>query len=200
MFALRAPAVRRLFSTTPQHIEALDKWIASEKRLTVSDTLHCEHVSDLYITLPTRDGTRALPVPPERGDPLGYGHHLAFFHPRNPESKLRWDGTDADFCPPEPFTRRMWAGGKMTWKGRLCIGDRVRAVSEMRDVQKKGLERGAPMVFVQQRIEFTKEGSDEVAIEEERSHVYLAAPADRRAVKQGASPRACLSTCFTEQT
>jgi hypothetical protein len=42
-----------------------------------------------------------------------------------------------------------------------------------------------PMIFVKQVIEYSKEGSSRVAIEEERAHVYLAAPAHRRAVKEG---------------
>ncbi|PSR99441.1 hypothetical protein PHLCEN_2v4135 [Hermanssonia centrifuga] len=176
---------RRLLSTalsSSLNIEALNKWIASENKLTVPDTLRPEHLSSLYATLPTRDHAHS---PPTEGAPLGYGHHLVFFHPRNPESVLRWDGTDADFCPPEPFTRRMWASGKMTWKatgrGALRIGDSAVAVSEMGQVKKKGFEEGGlPMVFVKQMIKYMKRGSGQVALEEERSHVYLAAPANQR--------------------
>ena len=73
----------------------------------------------------------------------------------------------------------------MEWRYDLHIGDRATAFSEMHDVQKKGFEKGAPMVFVKQKIEYKKEDSDDVAILEERSHVYLAAPATRRGVKQG---------------
>ena len=179
---------RRALSTAAAaslYLEALDKWIVSEKKLTLSDALHPEHVSDLYITLPTRDGTRKPYSAPALGSPLSYGHHLAFFHPRNPERALRWDGTDADFCPPEPFTRRMWAGGRIEWRAPLHVGDRVTAFSELLDVQKKGFEKGAPMVFVKQKMVYRRDGSDDVAIAEERSHVYLAAPANRRGVKQG---------------
>ncbi|GJE86915.1 hypothetical protein PsYK624_029980 [Phanerochaete sordida] len=184
--ASRLPKRRFLSAaaSAPPDLEALDRWIVSDKKLTLSDTLHPEHVSDLYITLPTRDGTRKPYTAPAAGSPLSYGHHLAFFHPRNPEHTLRADGTDADFCPPEPFTRRMWAGGRIQWKKPLHVGDSVTAFSEMLDVQKKGFEKGVPMVFVKQRIEFKRAGSSDVAIEEERSHVYLAAPAYSRGVKQ----------------
>ncbi|KAI0094035.1 hypothetical protein BDY19DRAFT_920390 [Irpex rosettiformis] len=176
-------------STTSLNEKALDEWVASDKTLAVSDTLHPEHLSDLYITLPTRDGSIEPYHAPQIGEPLPYGHHFAFFHPRNPESLLRSDGTDADFCPPEPFTRRMWAGGSIRWKlwGKegLHVGDSVKAVTRIKDVKKKGFNRdGTPMVFVKQLIEYSKEGSDQVAIEEERSHVYLAAPAHRRPVKE----------------
>lgn len=47
-------------------------------------------------------------IPAIQGSPLGYGHHLAFFHPHHPESTLCPDGADTDFCPPEPFTWYMW--------------------------------------------------------------------------------------------
>lgn len=185
---------RRHHSSTPSSIpnlgasnlEALDQWIAFEKRLDFTDTLRPEHLADLYITLPTRDGSKQQPYdPPQAGAPLGYGHHLVFFHPRNPESALRSDGTDVSFCPPEPFTRRMWAGGRMVWKRPLYVGDMAAAVSTIHAVEKKGIETGTPMVFVKQRIEYSAAGIKEVCIEEERSHVYLATAGNRRGAKTG---------------
>lgn len=168
------PALRFL-STSSLNLEALDAWIASPKSLALTDAFHSSHLSDLYITLPTRDGTRDRPfASPVEGTPLGYGHHLAFFHPRNPEALLRIDGTDADFCPPEPFTRRMWAGGTMTWnkERELKVGEKATAVSTVAKVEKKGFEVGKPMIFVKQRIEVTVEGQSEPGIVEERAHVY----------------------------
>lgn len=175
--------------------EALEQWIHEKKSLIVQDTLRPEHLADLYVTLPTRDGSREpWPDtgdfsdfdPPQCGEPLGYGHHLVFFHPRNPESELRVDGTDADFCPPEPFTRRMWAGGKMVWKRPLCVGDRAEAVASVVSVTKKGFETSLPMLFVKQKIEYWTRG--EVCVEEERDHVYLAAAAGAsRVTKEGES-------------
>ncbi|KAG0707702.1 hypothetical protein DFH29DRAFT_979646 [Suillus ampliporus] len=143
---------RRFFSTSSLNLPALDAWIASPKSLVLADTFHSTHLSDLYITLPTRDGTRAL---------------------------LRNDGTDANFCPPEPFTRRMWASGSMTWNkgGELKVGEKATAVSTVAKVEKKGFEAGKPMVFVKQRIEVTVEGRNEPGMVEERAHVYqLQAP------------------------
>ncbi|KAI0748171.1 hypothetical protein C8Q80DRAFT_1344474 [Daedaleopsis nitida] len=169
---------------SPSHAAALDQWTAAEKRLSFSDTLRPEHLADLYVTLPTRDGSRCPYAPPQVGAPLGYGHHLVFFHPRNPEYALRSDGTDVDFCPPEPFTRRMWAGGRMIWKRPLHVGDRAAAISTIAAVGKKGFDTGTPMVFVQQKMEYRTVGNDEVCVEEERSHVYLATPGNRRGAKQ----------------
>ncbi|TFK92105.1 hypothetical protein K466DRAFT_514066 [Polyporus arcularius HHB13444] len=187
---------RRHYSSPPSpaphlsaaNVDALDRWINTEKQLAFSDTLRPEHLADLYVTLPTRDGSRHPYEysPPREGEPLGYGHHLVFFHPRNAEKALRSDGTDADFCPPEPFTRRMWAGGRMVWKRPLCVGDRTAAVSTISAIDKKGFEPGTgmPMVFVKQKLEYRKLGGDEVCIEEERSHVYLATAGHRRGPKE----------------
>jgi len=171
---------RRLYSTPPSRFshldaQALDDWIASPKQLVLNDSFTVERVSDLYITLPTRDGTRSPYKAPEISTPLGYGSHLAFFHPRNPESELRPDGTDADFCPPSPLTRRMWAGGRMTWdpENPLRIGDSAVSTSTVDSVEKKGFHQGGPMVFVKQKIEITREGNAEPSVVEERSHVYI---------------------------
>ncbi|KIJ16719.1 hypothetical protein PAXINDRAFT_112714 [Paxillus involutus ATCC 200175] len=183
--------VRRCFSTSASDIAALDKWISVTKSLALVDTLTPTHLADLYITLPTRDGTRGQPYqPPEEGTPLGYGHHLAFFHPRNPEAALRPDGTDSDFCPPEPFTRRMWAGGTMRWNQNpgcaLRAGDKALAVSTIAGVEKKGFDNGStnPMVFVKQRIEVTAEGRSGPAVVEERSHVYLGSGGNKRLARE----------------
>ncbi|KAH9946075.1 uncharacterized protein BXZ73DRAFT_86272 [Epithele typhae] len=174
--------------------DALDRWITAEKRLAFQDTLRPEHLADLYITLPTRDGTRASAnarrtnsaATPAHGDPLGYGHHLVFFHPRNPESVLRPDGTDAELCPPEPFTRRMWAAGRMEWKRPLYVGDAVNALSSVDEVTKKGFDSGqhAPMVFVKQRIEYRRLTGNELCVTEERVHVYLAIAGEKRAARK----------------
>ncbi|KII88448.1 hypothetical protein PLICRDRAFT_111173 [Plicaturopsis crispa FD-325 SS-3] len=183
--ATRATRVHRFYhSASSLNIEKLDKWIASPKHLVLPNTLSSEHLADLYITLPTRDGTRRPYAEPHPGDALPFGHHLVFFHPRHPEVQLRPDGTDADFCPPPPFTRRMWAGGKMVWGGAnpLVVGRKATMSSDVAAVEKKGFESGSPMVFVKQRISIKMEGSEDASVEEERSHVYLP-------VSPGSAPR-----------
>jgi len=183
-------STRRLYTVSPLNIEALDKWIATKKSLLLHDTLASNHLADLYVTLPTRDGTKGESFSPSEAK-LGYGHHLVFFHPRNPESVLRSDGTDADFCPPEPFTRRMWAGGSMKWSAPLVIGDNVKSVATVSSVEKKGFEKGTPMVFVNQTIEYTKIGNTVAHIVEERSHVYLPPGHNKREVREGTQSAFC---------
>ena len=124
--------------------------------------------------------------PPKDGTPLPPGYHLVYFTPSFLESDLGADGTDTSYNPSAPFTRRMWAGGRIEWRDELRIGEHATATSTVLDVQKKGFEKGSPMVFVRQRIEYKRQPEAEVAIAEERSHVYLAGPANRRGVKQGA--------------
>ncbi|KAG1744792.1 hypothetical protein EDB19DRAFT_1694291, partial [Suillus lakei] len=190
----------RFLSTAYFNLPALDSWIASPGSLVLTDTFHSNHLSDFYVALPTRDGTRGRPyAPPVEGTSLGYGHHLAFFHPRNPEVSPRADGTDADFYPPEPFTRRInitLTKAKqtlytMTWNkgGELNVGKKANAVSTVAKVEKKGFEVGKPMILVKQRIEVTVQGRNEPGMAEERAHVYQpsVATARSREPRQGES-------------
>ncbi|KAI0273767.1 hypothetical protein BC834DRAFT_228405 [Gloeopeniophorella convolvens] len=174
---------QRTLSHSVADVQALDRWISAEKGLTLSETLHTDRVSDLYVTLPTRDGTMRPYAQPKDSEALGFGHHLAFFHPRTPEKYLRPDGTDADFCPPEPFVRRTWAGGRIEWRKPLVIGRRASARLSVGSVEKKGFEGGVPMVFVKQSIDIAYEG-EESAIMEERTHVYLALGAKQRKFRE----------------
>ena len=185
---LRHTITRHLYSSSSLELQNLDTWIvASEKTHRLSDTLTPTHLADLYVTLPTRDGTRGEKShKPVEGRKLEYGHHLAFFHPRNPEPVLRPDGTDADFCPPQPFTRRMWAGGNMRWLDPLTIGQKVDAVSTISSVEKKGFEKASPMIFVNQAINYTSKGRVNPNIVEGRSHVYLPPGLRKREPREGA--------------
>ncbi|KAF8964041.1 hypothetical protein BDZ97DRAFT_1904599 [Flammula alnicola] len=155
--------------------DALEQWITSPPTHTLVDHLNIEHLSDLYITLPTRDGTRRPYEVPEVGDPLPYGHHLAFFHARRAEAQLRADGTDEDISPPSPFTKRMWAGGKITWNSSnpLLVGKSTNGVSTVAKSEKKGFDKGKPMIFVTQKIEYSQGGHTTPSVVEEREHVYF---------------------------
>ncbi|KAG6874184.1 hypothetical protein C0995_003730 [Termitomyces sp. Mi166 len=172
------PSLKPYSTLSNPEVEALNRWISTPREQVLSDTFHLERLSDLYITLPTRDGSRQPYLPPKETSPMGYAHHIAFFHARTPEAKLREDGTDADFSPPEPFTRRMWAGGKMVWDPEvpLMIGQRATATWGIDSVKKRGFDdpQKIPMVFVNQRIDITMKGNTRPSLTEERSHVYFA--------------------------
>ena len=46
------------------------------------------------------------------------GYHLVYFTPNGVEEEVGPDGTDVSYNAPAPFTRRMWAGGRMRWETR----------------------------------------------------------------------------------
>lgn len=190
MFSRMLPraALHRIPRRQNYHSEALDKWMKNPPTATLSDTFHYEPLSDLYITLPTRDGTRRPYVEPKMGEPVPYGAQLAFFHARKPEHLLRADGTDEEISPPAPFLRRMWAGGKMSWdnKDPMLVGSKVHARSSVADVKLKGVEKGKPMVFVTQKIEYEMDGmKGKPSLVEERAHVYFEVKEDEEKKKPG---------------
>lgn len=169
------------------HSDALDKWIKNPPAIVLGDSLHYDKLSDLYVTLPTRDGTRKPYVEPKAGEPAPYGAQLAFFHARKPEHLLRKDGTDEEISPPAPFLRRMWAGGKMTWDNDnpLLIGSKAHARASVANVSLKGVEKGKPKVFVTQRIEYEMDGmKGKPSVVEERAHVYFEVKEDEEEGKK----------------
>ena len=168
-------------TTTPSSTsgrQGLNEWIASPPTATSFSTLHHEHLADLFITLPTRDGGPLANGPfeePAPGQHLPYGHHLAFFHRRRPESELRGDGTDAEVSPPAPYLQRMWAGGKVKWdvNNPLVVGTKTTSSSKIVSVVEKGVDKGNPMLFVMQEIQYTREGKESPSVVEERQHVFF---------------------------
>lgn len=86
--------------------------------------------------------------------------HLAFFTPRVSSSSLGADGSDTTFNPPGGvFTRRMWAGGKMTWSNKtsaqdMRIGDLLWERTFVEEAELKKLSNGGEMLLVWVRKEF----------------------------------------------
>ncbi|KAF7363469.1 Histone H2B [Mycena sanguinolenta] len=141
---------------TPANIQALDEYIAAPKKLVLEDTFNVERVSDLFITLPTRDGTRKPYTPPRLGSPCGIWLASGVLSCSNPG-------------------KRMWASGRMSWNSKhpLLVGKTATSSSTFGSVEKKGFDTESPMVFVTQRINITMAGETEPSITEERSHVYM---------------------------
>lgn len=62
----------------------------------------------------------------------------------------------------------------MRWDGPpLLIGERATAISTVDSVEKKGFEKGKPMIFVTQNIDVTMVGKKDPSIVEKRTHVYI---------------------------
>ncbi|EJD02294.1 uncharacterized protein FOMMEDRAFT_21048 [Fomitiporia mediterranea MF3/22] len=173
---------------SPAQESPLNTWITQTLPVTKehNDFLSASKLADLFCTLPTRSHTsqtRAF-APGASLSPL---HTLVFFYPRSTEDQLGTDKTDREFCPPEPFTRRMWAGGTFRFthnrtdgsSNGLQVGREATARVKIPKVEKKGFEKGSPMVFVHQNIDYAHKGEEEPLVSEERIHVYL--PREMRA-------------------
>lgn len=95
--------------------------------------------------------------------PLPY--HLVYFEPTKPASALLPDGTNPDQSPGEPFTRRMWAGGRVLYHPSRTLplsGARAVCAEFIRRVTIKGVE-GEEKVFVtiERRIALASESEDQ---------------------------------------
>lgn len=72
------------------------------------------------------------------------GHHLLYLAPLHPSAALLPDGTDSDHSPGQPFTRRLWASGSVSfaedWKShmQLLVGRRLHCRESITDVRLKG--------------------------------------------------------------
>ncbi|KAL5532734.1 hypothetical protein ACEPAF_4508 [Sanghuangporus sanghuang] len=154
----------------------LDKWIWNIRGTVIhyDDEISRMKVRDLYYTLPTRDPAH----PPPRNASISPLHCLAFFHPRLPEEQLGADLTETHFCPPAPFgARRMWVGGSLHFPNGsnqgLRMGNEALAAVSVSKVEKKGFDKGSPMVFVHKDVYYKHQLGDDPVVKEKRIHAYL---------------------------
>lgn len=96
---------------------------------------------------PGQDISRNAPV---AGTPVPPGYHLVYFTPDGVEAQLGADGTDQTFNAPAPFTRRMWAGGRMRWNTAcpLLVGEEVEERTTLASASAKKSRNGEEMVLV----------------------------------------------------
>jgi hydroxyacyl-ACP dehydratase HTD2-like protein with hotdog domain len=111
---------------------------------------------------------------PPAGTPLPPGYHLVYFTPNGVESELGPDGTDVSFNAPAPFTRRMWAGGRMRWpqEGELAlrVGDEAEERTRLIGATPKSSRSAGEMVLVEVEKEiWTPRG---LAISDRRSWIF----------------------------
>jgi 3-methylfumaryl-CoA hydratase len=113
--------------------------------------------------------------PPEPGSALPpYWHHLYAKLPV-PAAATGPDGHwgRGIFQPPADG-RRMWAGGRVTWRRPLVVGEPVERLSTVKAVSAKQ-GRSGPLVFV--TTEHRYGGASDVAVVEEQDLVYRAGAA-----------------------
>lgn len=134
-------------------------------------------------------GHPAAAVPaPEEGAPMPPLWHWAAFPDFVPMEGLGTDGHPklGGFLPPLPFSRRMWAGGKLSFLGTLAIGEALTRRSEILSIAEKQGATG-PMVFVKLGHEVTGAAG---RVSEEQDIVYLDIPPEFRAPKAIPAPEA----------
>jgi len=98
--------------------------------------------------------------------------HWMLFQEWVPPDRIGPDGHPkrGGFLPPvHDLPRRMWAGGRLRWQGKLKAGDPVRRTSTIARVQEKQGGAGR-LVFV--TVRHVIEGPSGPAIEEEQDLVY----------------------------
>ncbi|HMO09002.1 MAG TPA: acyl dehydratase [Paracoccaceae bacterium] len=121
--------------------------------------------------------------------------HWAAFPDFVPIAGIATDGhpRPGGFLPPLPFGRRMWAGGKLSFRGGFAIGERITRRSEILAVEFKTGSTG-DMALVRGGHDLRGEGGG--AIREEQDIVYLPIPDAFRAPRAVPAPAAPL---FSEE-
>lgn len=117
----------------------------------------------------------SAPVTIDVGAPMPPLWHWSAFPEFVPMSGLGEDGHPrlGGFLPPIPYPRRMWAGGRIAFSGRLTIGERLTRRSEITGVEFKTGGSGE-MAFVRVRHRIRGEGGG--TVDEDNDIVYLPMP------------------------
>jgi 3-methylfumaryl-CoA hydratase len=146
-------------------VEDFDGWIGKER--IDEDVVSPGRARALAATLDrTPDGLGD-------GRPLPPGWHWIAFHSSAAHSALGPDGHErrGSFLPPIPLPRRMWAGGRLHFRGPLMIGESIRRVSTVQSVERKE-GRSGTLYFVTVRHLISNDAG--VRLEEEQDLVYRA--------------------------
>lgn len=160
-------------------METLAHWVGREAIR--REGLHAEPVSRMAATL---GHDYRLP---EAGEALPPLWHWILFPEVVSQADLGPDGhaLRGEFLPPVALPRRMWAGGRFTMTGPLCVGDQVTRKSTILDVTEKSGRSGA-LVFVTVAHEFSVDG--EIRLTEEHDIVYREPPSPEQAQAVGETP------------
>ncbi|KAF7562540.1 hypothetical protein G7046_g1587 [Stylonectria norvegica] len=151
----------------------------ADKSIARRQLIDGNQLQKLALTLgrPSINGIDISDAPPPPGTPVPAGHHLVYFTPNGTEEDLGADGTDRIFNASAPFTRRMWAGGRMTWpteaKGSgslLRVGDEVEERTRLLSATAKKSRSASEMVLVEVEKEIW--GPRGLALVDRRSWVF----------------------------
>ncbi|KAJ4328360.1 hypothetical protein N0V84_001231 [Fusarium piperis] len=164
----------------------------ADKSVVRRQLIDANQLQKLALTLgrPNLDGTDVSENAPVAGTPVPPGYHLAYFTPNGTEGDLGADGTDRTFNASAPFTRRMWAGGKMQWAepssgAILRVGDEVEERTRLLAAVPKKSRSAGEMVLVEVEKEFWSPKG--LALTDRRSWVFRP-EIDLNAVKELPKP------------
>lgn len=173
-----AHLTRRLFTTSSRRSssasEACSELLSRFHNQPVSTRTQLLDANQLHLLAITLNRTPTSFQPFQNGTPVPPGHHLVYFTPSIIESELGLDGTDRTVNPLSPFTRRMWAGGELTWNqddhALLRVGQEVCETTKLISAEPKKLKSGGEMLVV--GVEKTYENERGVALVDKRSWVF----------------------------
>ncbi|KAI4667480.1 uncharacterized protein J4E79_002168 [Alternaria viburni] len=174
-----ASVTRRLFSTTSSlrqasATEACSELLTRFQKGPVSIRKQLLDANQLQLLSITLNRTPSSFNPPPTGTPIPPGYHLVYFTPSIIEAELGLDGTDRTVNPLSPYTRRMWAGGELTWaqdrNALLRVGQEVKETTKLLSAEPKTLKNGGEMLLV--GVEKTFSNDYGIALTDRRNWVF----------------------------
>ena len=160
-------------------IDHLRQWIGRTQQST--DTVTPQLVRALRATLFLDIGD------PRPGDAAPHTVHWCLGQPVYPATELGPDGHPdrGGFLPPVPLPRRMWAGGEISFREALRVGDEVTRSARIADVTMKSGSAGT-LCFVS--VDHSVTTSRGEAIRERQDIVYRENPASGQNATPTKSP------------
>ena len=111
-------------------------------------------------------------APLEKGAPVPPGWHGGFFPPSHRPSEMREDGqaSGGGFMPAIPLPRRRIGGTRMTFHEPLRVGDEIKKVTEIADLQIDDGANGAMVTIIERSSISSSRG---LGVVEERDMIML---------------------------
>lgn len=158
--------------------EHLRQWIGRNE--TLEDYIQPSAVARWLATFAKDRDARALETLPHLA-------HWMFFAPQASHAELNKDGHPklGGFLPPVPLPRRMWAGGKLTFRRALRVGTPIHRETRIEDVAVKEGRQGV-LVFLKLHHRILDSGG--VAIDEQQDIVYREPPTATAGIVAPAGP------------
>ena len=111
-------------------------------------------------------------APTDKGEPVPPGWHGGFFPPSHRPAQMREDGqaSGGGLVPAIPLPRRRIGGTRMTFHDPLRVGDEIKKVTEIADLQIDDGPNGAMVTIIEKGSISSGRG---LAVVEERDMVFL---------------------------